>query len=45
VAGEVPTLVLHGTADPLFPLEHGQELADDIRAGCHPRTSCISSVE
>ena len=26
----VPTLVLHGTADPLFPLEHGQALADDI---------------
>ena len=23
----VPTLVLHGTADPLFPLEHGRALA------------------
>jgi pimeloyl-ACP methyl ester carboxylesterase len=26
----VPTLVIHGTADPLFPLEHGQALADEI---------------
>jgi pimeloyl-ACP methyl ester carboxylesterase len=24
---EVPTLVLHGTTDPLFPLEHGRALA------------------
>jgi pimeloyl-ACP methyl ester carboxylesterase len=23
----VPTLVLHGTTDPLFPLEHGRSLA------------------
>jgi hypothetical protein len=23
-----PTLVIHGTADPLFPLEHGQALAE-----------------
>lgn len=26
----VPTLVLHGTADPLFPYEHGEALADTI---------------
>jgi len=26
-----PTLVIHGTADPMFPLEHGQALADEIR--------------
>jgi pimeloyl-ACP methyl ester carboxylesterase len=26
----VPTLVVHGTADPLFPLEHGQALANRI---------------
>ena len=26
----VPTLVIHGTADPLFPLEHGQTLAEEI---------------
>jgi pimeloyl-ACP methyl ester carboxylesterase len=25
-----PTLVIHGTADPLFPLEHGRALADEI---------------
>jgi pimeloyl-ACP methyl ester carboxylesterase len=25
-----PTLVLHGTADPLFPIEHGQALAEAI---------------
>jgi pimeloyl-ACP methyl ester carboxylesterase len=25
-----PTLVIHGTADPVFPLEHGQALADEI---------------
>jgi pimeloyl-ACP methyl ester carboxylesterase len=25
-----PTLVIHGTADPLFPLAHGQALADEI---------------
>jgi pimeloyl-ACP methyl ester carboxylesterase len=25
-----PTLVVHGTADPMFPLEHGQALADEI---------------
>ena len=25
-----PTLVLHGTADPLFPYEHGEALADSI---------------
>jgi pimeloyl-ACP methyl ester carboxylesterase len=24
------TLVIHGTADPMFPLEHGQALADEI---------------
>jgi pimeloyl-ACP methyl ester carboxylesterase len=26
----VPTLVIHGTADPLFPLPHGEALADEI---------------
>ncbi|HKD33199.1 MAG TPA: alpha/beta fold hydrolase [Gaiellaceae bacterium] len=26
----VPTVVIHGTADPLFPFEHGQALADEI---------------
>jgi pimeloyl-ACP methyl ester carboxylesterase len=26
----VPTLVLHGTEDPLFPLEHGEALAREI---------------
>jgi pimeloyl-ACP methyl ester carboxylesterase len=26
----VPTLVVHGTADPMFPLEHGVALADAI---------------
>jgi pimeloyl-ACP methyl ester carboxylesterase len=26
----VPTLVIHGTADPLFPLEHGNALAEEI---------------
>src|SRR5690606_16351221 len=25
-----PTLVLHGTADPLFPLRHGEALAEAI---------------
>jgi pimeloyl-ACP methyl ester carboxylesterase len=27
---EAPTLVIHGTADPVFPLPHGQALADEI---------------
>src|SRR6266516_1383747 len=27
----VPTLVIHGSADPMFPLEHGQALAEEIR--------------
>jgi pimeloyl-ACP methyl ester carboxylesterase len=26
----VPTLVIHGTADPVFPLEHGRALAEEI---------------
>jgi pimeloyl-ACP methyl ester carboxylesterase len=26
----VPTLVVHGTADPMFPFEHGVALADAI---------------
>jgi pimeloyl-ACP methyl ester carboxylesterase len=26
----VPTLVVHGSADPMFPLPHGQALADEI---------------
>jgi pimeloyl-ACP methyl ester carboxylesterase len=26
----VPTLVIHGTADPMFPLEHGRALAAEI---------------
>jgi pimeloyl-ACP methyl ester carboxylesterase len=25
-----PTLVIHGTADPMFPLKHGEALAADI---------------
>jgi pimeloyl-ACP methyl ester carboxylesterase len=25
-----PTLVIHGTADPMFPLAHGQALAEKI---------------
>jgi pimeloyl-ACP methyl ester carboxylesterase len=25
-----PTLVVHGTADPLFPVEHGEALAEEI---------------
>ena len=27
---QAPTLVIHGTADPLFPLPHGQALANEI---------------
>jgi pimeloyl-ACP methyl ester carboxylesterase len=27
---EAPALVIHGTADPMFPLEHGQALAEEI---------------
>jgi pimeloyl-ACP methyl ester carboxylesterase len=26
----VPTLVIHGTADPMFPIGHGETLADEI---------------
>ena len=26
----VPTLVIHGTADPMFPLAHGRALAEAI---------------
>jgi pimeloyl-ACP methyl ester carboxylesterase len=26
----VPTLVIHGTADPMFPLGHGEALAEQI---------------
>ena len=26
----VPTLVIHGTADPMFPLAHGNALAEEI---------------
>ncbi|MFJ7591785.1 alpha/beta fold hydrolase [Streptomyces sp. NPDC097617] len=29
----VPTLVIHGTADPLFPLRHGEALAEQIPGG------------
>jgi pimeloyl-ACP methyl ester carboxylesterase len=25
-----PTLVIHGTADPMFPVEHGEALTDAI---------------
>ena len=28
-----PTLVIHGSADPMFPLEHGQALAAEIPGG------------
>jgi len=31
----VPTLVVHGTADPMFPIEHGEALAREIR-GARP---------
>ena len=27
----VPTLVIHGTADPMFPLAHGEALAEEIQ--------------
>jgi pimeloyl-ACP methyl ester carboxylesterase len=27
---QVPALVIHGTADPMFPLEHGRALVDEI---------------
>ena len=27
---QVPTLVIHGTADPMFPLRHGEALAEEI---------------
>jgi pimeloyl-ACP methyl ester carboxylesterase len=27
---DVPTLLIHGDADPMFPLEHGRALADEI---------------
>ena len=27
---DVPTLVVHGTADPMFPLQHGEALATEI---------------
>jgi pimeloyl-ACP methyl ester carboxylesterase len=29
-ASAVPTLIIHGTADPMFPLQHGQALAHEI---------------
>ncbi|MFI1330922.1 alpha/beta hydrolase [Streptomyces sp. NPDC020845] len=29
----VPTLVIHGTADPMFPLRHGEALAEQIFRG------------
>jgi pimeloyl-ACP methyl ester carboxylesterase len=28
-----PTLVIHGTADPMFPIGHGEALADEIPGG------------
>jgi pimeloyl-ACP methyl ester carboxylesterase len=32
-----PTLVIHGTADPMFPVGHGEALADEITgASLHP---------
>jgi pimeloyl-ACP methyl ester carboxylesterase len=27
---DIPTLVIHGTADPMFPLAHGEALAEEI---------------
>src|SRR5438067_10637102 len=27
---DAPTLVIHGTADPMFPIEHGRALAREI---------------
>jgi pimeloyl-ACP methyl ester carboxylesterase len=35
-----PTLIIHGTADPMFPLEHGQALADEI-GGARLRPSMV----
>ncbi|MFG2989332.1 alpha/beta fold hydrolase [Streptomyces sp. NPDC048257] len=29
----VPTLVIHGTADPMFPLRHGEALAEQLSEG------------
>jgi pimeloyl-ACP methyl ester carboxylesterase len=31
---EAPTLVIHGTADPVFPFPHGQVLASEIPTAC-----------
>jgi pimeloyl-ACP methyl ester carboxylesterase len=28
---DAPTLVIHGTADPMFPIDHGEALAEEIR--------------
>jgi pimeloyl-ACP methyl ester carboxylesterase len=28
---KVPTLVIHGTSDPLFPIAHGEALASTIK--------------
>ena len=30
-----PTLVVHGAADPMFPVEHGEALADEIPSARH----------
>ena len=30
LSSTAPTLVIHGAADPMFPLEHGEALADEI---------------
>ncbi len=30
---EAPLLVIHGTADPIFPIEHGAALADTVAGG------------
>ncbi len=31
IAIAAPTLVIHGTADPMFPIDHGETLATEIR--------------
>ena len=36
----MPTLVIHGTADPMFPIDHGVALAADLRT-----RRCCGSAE
>jgi hypothetical protein len=40
----VPTLVIHRTADPMFPREHGTALAEEIRGrGCCRRVETAAA--